>query len=165
MLRDVTDADLARILEINEANVPAVGGATLEHLTHLVAESSIALVTTMADPEIGTEIAGFCIVFAPQADYDSVNYLWFMEHHPRSMYLDRVAFDDRFHGRGLGSAMYAEVDRRIRRGHPDATGLTLEVNIDPPNEPSLAFHRKLGFDEVGRQVSKGIEVSLQHRYL
>ena len=86
-----------------------------------------------------------------------------MEHHPTTMYLDRVAFDERFHGRGLGSEMYAEVDHRIRRDHPDATGLTLEVNVDPPNEPSLAFHRKHGFVEVGRQISKGIEVSLMHR--
>ncbi|MGB3735887.1 MAG: GNAT family N-acetyltransferase [Ilumatobacter sp.] len=160
MLRELTDADLDRVLEINQANVPAVGSVTVEHLAHLVAASSIALVSDEDD-----DVAGFCIVFGPGANYDSVNYLWFMEHHPTAMYLDRVAFDDRFRGRGLGTDMYADVDRRLRADHPDATGLTLEVNIDPPNEPSLAFHRKLGFVEVGRQLSKGIEVSLQHREL
>lgn len=160
MLRDVTDADLDRVLEINQANVPAVGSATADHLRHLIAESSIALVA-----EIDGDIAGFCIVLGDGADYDSVNYVWFMEHHHTAMYLDRVAFDERFHGRGLGSEMYAEVDRRIRRNHPGATGLSLEVNVDPPNEPSLAFHHKHGFAEVGRQVSKGIEVSLMHRPL
>ncbi len=168
VLRNVTDADLNRILEINEANVPAVGTATLEHLAHLLAEGSIALVSELADDsadEVNGDIAGFSIVFGPNANYDSINYQWFMEHHPTSMYLDRVAFDDRFHGRGLGTEMYAEVDRLIRRDHPDSTGLSLEVNIDPPNEPSLAFHRKLGFVEVGRQMSKGIEVSLMHRTL
>ncbi len=158
MLRNLTDADLDRVLEINTANVPAVGSATVDHLRHLLAESSIALVS-----EVDGAVAGFCIVFGPGAEYDSVNYQWFMEHHPTSMYLDRVAFDDRFHGGGLGSAMYTEVDRRIRQHHPHATGLTLEVNIDPPNEPSLAFHRKLGFVEVARQMSKGIEVCLMQR--
>jgi hypothetical protein len=148
------------VLEINEANVPAVGPATSEHLAHLVAESAVALVSDVDDT-----VAGFCIVFGAGADYDSVNYLWFMEHHPRSMYLDRVAFDERFVGRKLGSEMYAEVDRLIRRNHHGTTGLSLEVNIDPPNEPSLAFHRTLGFIEVGRQMSKGIEVSLMHRPL
>lgn len=160
MLRRLTDADLQRVLDINQANVPEVGDATAVHLTRLVATSSISLVST-----VDAEVAGFCIVFGPDADYDSVNYQWFTEHHPTAMYLDRVAFDARFHGRGLGSKMYAEVDRLIRHEHPAATGLTLEVNIDPPNEPSLAFHRKLGFGEVGRQMSHGIEVSLMHRDL
>ncbi len=168
MIRDLTNDDLDRVLEINQANVPAVGPAAHAHLGHLVAHAAIALVAETGDgtDQMGrAEIAGFCIVFAAGADYDSINYLWFMEHHPTAMYLDRVAFDERFHGRGLGTEMYADVDRRIRAHHPDATGLTLEVNVDPPNEPSLAFHAKLGFVEVGRQVSKGIEVSLMHRPL
>jgi hypothetical protein len=29
--------------------------------------------------------------------------------------------------------------------------LTCEVNLRPPNEGSLRFHRRLGFREVGRQ--------------
>ncbi len=154
----MTDADLDRVLEINEANVPAVGSATMEHLRHLVSQSAMSIVSALDD-----DVVGFCIVFGPDADYDSVNYVWFMEHHPSSMYLDRVAFAARAQGRGLGAEMYDEVDRRLRRDHADATALTLEVNVDPPNEPSLAFHRKRGFVEVGRQMSKGIEVSLQRR--
>ena len=160
MMRTIASADLDRVRDLNQDNVPAVGDATRERLAHLVDESAIALVS-----EIDGEITGFCIVFGRGADYDSVNYLWFMERHPSAMYLDRVAFDERFQGRGLGTEMYDEVDRIIRRDHPTATGLTLEVNIDPPNEPSLAFHRKHGFVEVGRQMSKGIEVSLMHRPL
>ena len=154
------DHDLERVLEINQANVPEVGAATADHLAHLADTCSISVVSVVDE-----EVAGFCIVFGPDADYHSVNYRWFMQHHPTAMYLDRVAFDARFHGRGLGSAMYAEVDRLIRHEHPAATGLSLEVNVDPPNEPSLAFHHKLGFVEVGRQMSHGIEVSLQHRLL
>ncbi len=159
----MTDADLDRVLEINQANVPEVGSATLEHLTHLVQESSIALVTEIDEGRDAGEIAGFCIVFGLGASYDSVNYRWFMEHHPTSMYLDRVAFAEPFLGRGLGSQMYATLDQRIGERYPNAGGLSLEVNVDPPNERSLAFHHKLGFTEVGRQMSHGIEVSLMHR--
>lgn len=154
----MTASDLDRVTEINHDNVPSVGDATREHLGRLLAESAIALVD-----EVDGRVIGFCLVFGAGADYDSVNYRWFQEHHPSSMYLDRVAFDPDRVGRGLGSAMYAEVDRRIRAEHPDAVGLGLEVNIDPPNEPSLAFHARQGFVEVGRQMSHGIEVSLQHR--
>ncbi len=168
----MTTADLDRVLEINEANVPEVGALDRSRLAHLFGESAISLVSVHdsddsdgsgGSDDSGDGIEGFCLVFAPGADYGSVNYRWFSEHHPGSMYLDRVAFDQRHVGRGLGSAMYAEVDRVIATDHTAATGFTLEVNVDPPNEASLAFHRKLGFTEVGRQMSKGIEVSLLRR--
>lgn len=164
-------SDLDRVLEINAANVPDVGKSDAAHLRHLFDESAISLVCEVGEPgaAVGViepgEIAGFCILFAPGADYASVNYQWFATHHPGSMYLDRVAFDERFHGRGLGTVMYAEVERIIATEHPGTTEFTLEVNVDPPNEPSLAFHRKLGFVEVGRQMSHGIEVSLMTRQL
>ncbi len=155
-IRDMTAADLDRVLEINESNVPEVGPADLERLRFIVDESAMALVV-----ESGTgEVVGFCLVLAPGSSYDSINYSWFMDRYETSYYLDRVAFDSSAQGQGLGSALYAEVDRRLQQV---GTGLALEVNIDPPNEPSLAFHRKHGFIEVGRQMSKGIEVSMMHK--
>ena len=157
-IRPIEEADLDRVLEINETNVPEVGPLDLDRLRFLVGESPIALAVLVEE-----QVAGFCLVLAPGSDYESVNYRWFMERDDRALYLDRVAFDAAFRGRGLGSALYDDVDRRIRGDHPGASALTLEVNVDPPNEPSLRFHRKLGFVEVGRQMSKGIEVSLMSR--
>ena len=43
--------------------------------------------------------------------------------------------------------------------------LTLEVNLDPPNEPSLAFHARRGFVEVGQRDSGGHLVSLMAKPL
>jgi len=159
-IRDMTNNDLERVLEINEANVPEVGPADLERLGFIVGESAMALVVVDDSPDGRETIIGFCLVLAPGSTYDSINYLWFMQRYPDAYYLDRVAFDASAQGKGSGTALYAEVDRRLAEVGAD---LTLEVNIDPPNEPSLAFHRKHGFVEVGRHVSKGIEVSLQHK--
>lgn len=150
--------DLGRVLEINVANVPEVGPVDEQRLRYLVGESALPIAVDLDD-----RLVGFCLVLAPGSDYDSINYRWFMQHCPDSWYLDRVAVDVAFRGRGLGSLLYAEVDRRMRRDAPDVSALTLEVNIDPPNEPSLRFHDRLGFVEVGRQVSHGIEVSLMRR--
>jgi predicted GNAT superfamily acetyltransferase len=155
MIRDMTATDLERVLEINEANVPEVGPADMDRLQFLVEESGFSLVV-----EVDGVVAGFCVVLAKGSSYDSVNYIWFMERYDDVLYLDRVAFDAAAQGQGLGSALYSEVDRRLAK---QALGLTLEVNVDPPNEPSLAFHRKHGYVEVGRQMSKGIEVSLMHK--
>jgi len=156
--RPIEAPDLDRVLEINAANVPGVGAIELGELEFLVGESAIALVAEHDDA-----LVGFCLVLAPGSAYGSVNYRWFMERYPEAMYLDRVAFDASAQGRGWGTAMYDEVDRRISHGSVQTTGLTLEVNVDPPNEQSLRFHAKQGFVEVGRQMSHGVEVSLMRR--
>ncbi len=113
--------------------------------------------------ELDAAIVGFCLVMRSDASYDSVNYRWFTERHTDFMYLDRVAFDAAAQGRGLGTQLYAEVDRMMAE-LDDAAHLALEVNVDPPNEPSLAFHARRGFVEVGQQDTPyGIRVSMQMR--
>ena len=139
VIRDIAPTDLDAILTINQANVPEVGPVDAERLAFIVNESAIALVASVDDV-----VAGFCLVLAPASSYDSVNYRWFMERHPDAMYLDRVAIDATFRGRGLGSLLYADVDRAIEDRFDNACSLTLEVNVDPPNEASLRFHDRLG---------------------
>ena len=156
--RPIEASDLDRVLEINAANVPDVGAVDVGELAFLVGESAIALAAEHDD-----DLVGFCLVLAPGSSYESVNYRWFMERYPDALYLDRVAFDASAQGHGWGTAMYDEVSHRIRADFARTTALTLEVNVDPPNDPSLRFHAKLGFVEVGRQMSHGIEVSLMRR--
>ena len=157
-IRPIAASDLPRILEINEANVPEVGSVDAARMEFIVGESPIALAT-----ELGGAVVGFCLVLGAASSYDSVNYRWFTQRHDRFMYLDRVAFDPAARGQGLGTALYGEVDRRMR-DHPDVDHLALEVNADPPNEGSLRFHARLGFVEVGQQDTPyGIRVSMQMR--
>ena len=156
-IRPITPRDLPRILEINEANVPDVGSIDAARLEFIVGESPIALAAERDD------VVGFCLVMGSTSVYDSVNYRWFTERYDRFMYLDRVAFDAAARGQGLGTALYAEVERRMRE-HRDVDHLALEVNADPPNEGSLRFHARLGFVEVGQQDTPyGIRVSMQMR--
>ena len=159
VIRPIEPSDLARILQINEANVPEVGSVDADRMAFLLAESPIALAVGIVD-----ELVGFCLVMPSDSEYDSVNYRWFTERHDDFMYLDRVAFDANAQGRGLGTLLYAEVDRLMYE--LGATHLALEVNVDPPNEPSLAFHARRGFVEVGQQDTPyGIRVSMQMRYV
>jgi predicted GNAT superfamily acetyltransferase len=161
LLRNLRPSDLETIHRINQGEVPAVGTETIEDLADIAEQSTIALVA-----EVDGEIAGFCLVLAPGAEYDSLNYLWFSERYDDFVYLDRVAFPATFQRRGLGTAMYAEVERLAAERRPSATDFTLEVNLRPPNDQSLAFHARLGFVEVGQQETDyGALVSLMAKPL
>jgi hypothetical protein len=166
-LRDYDPSDLAVVHAINQGEVPAVGSEEIEDLAHIAAQSIIALVAVVdGDAGVDPEIAGFCMVLAPGADYDSGNYLWFSERFDDFVYLDRVAIPARFRRGGIGRAMYAEVERRAASVRPSATQFTLEVNLEPRNDLSLAFHAALGFVEVGqRRTDYGTTVSLMAKPL
>lgn len=153
--------DLPAAHAINQGEVPAVGSETVEGLGRIADQSVIALVA-----EDGGAVAGFCLVLAPGADYGSGNYLWFSERYDEFIYLDRIAISPSFQRRGLGRAMYAEVERLAAECRPAATDFTLEVNLRPRNDTSLAFHASLGFVEVGqRETSYGALVSLMAKPL
>lgn len=181
-IRNIKADDLGETLAINQANVPEVGDLDAPRLADLHAMSSIALGVFTDHPADGerTEgkgtrvtggnsnftLLGFCLVLPPEVGYTSVNYRWFMERYTDAFYLDRVAFDASARRRGLGTELYAAVEDRIRSRYPDVARLGLEVNCDPPNEPSLRFHSRLGFREVGRQSTPyGIEVALMTKMM
>lgn len=162
-LREYDPADLVAIHTINEAAYPAVGTETIADLGHIADESIIALV---AEHAATGAVAGFCLVLAPGADYDSMNYMWFADRYDDFVYLDRVAIAPAFQRQGLGRLMYAEVERLAAERRPAARDFTLEVNLRPRNDQSLAFHAGLGFVEVGQQETDyGTLVSLMAKPL
>ena len=158
-VRALRYGDLGRVLEINQANTPEVGTIDADRLAFLFGESTIALAA-----EVGAEIVGFALVLPPGSTYDSVNYRWFADRGDDVMYLDRVAIDAGHRRLGLGRALYTTVFDRIASDHAGMSRLGLEVNVEPPNPGSMAFHRGMGFTEVGRQATPyGAVVSLMER--
>jgi predicted GNAT superfamily acetyltransferase len=157
VLRPMTDDDLERVLRLNADHVELLSELDLDRLLLLRSWSSRADVV-LSDGVL----AGFVLVFSPGSPYDSPNYRWFEATYGEGFdYLDRIVVDDRFRRRGLAGAVYDEVEASAaRRGR-----LTLEVNLDPPNEPSLAFHRSRGYREVGRLGDPGHLVSLMAKEL
>lgn len=80
-------------------------------------------------------------------DYASPNYLWFRARFPRFVYVDRVVVAPSARGRGLARALYA--DLMVRAAGAGHGLLVCEVNADPPNPVSDAFHAAFGFAEIG----------------
>jgi uncharacterized protein len=103
--------------------------------------------------EIEAEIAAFLIVLDATADYQSINYQWFRDRYRDFLYIDRIAVDSRFHRGGLGRALYQDLFAEVRRR--DVARICAEVNLQPPNPGSIAFHRAMGFVEVGELEHPG----------
>jgi predicted GNAT superfamily acetyltransferase len=141
-LRPITEADVPDVLALNERNVELLAPMDEDRLHEL---------NSLADRfdvlEVDGAFAGFVITFTPGAPYDSELYGWFSERYAADFYyLDRIVLHEDFRRRGLGGFVYDEMESTARK----YGRLVLEVNVQPPNDPSIAFHAARGFTEVSR---------------
>ncbi len=152
MIRPFEQTDLAWALKLNAELEVELSPLTGTRLLELAEQAFHARV-------IGPDRA-LLIAFDQDADYDSPNFLWFRVRYPRFIYVDRIAVAPEARGSGLARALYEDLFQAARAaGHTD---IVCEVNSDPPNPQSDAFHARLGFEDVGLgRLSSGKRV----RYL
>jgi uncharacterized protein len=136
----ITRDKLDAVLALNNAHAAELSLLTAAVLGHLVAEAIYA--KRMGD------IDAFLIAFDQDADYDSPNFLWHKQRARRFVYVDRIAVAGHARGRGLARALYEDLFRAAAVAGHDL--ICCEVNADPPNPASDAFHAALGFDTVGQ---------------
>jgi predicted GNAT superfamily acetyltransferase len=156
-LRPIAEADVPAVLALNHRFVDLLSPLDAERLLWLVGLSDHADVV-----EVGERVVGFVLTMAPGSDYDSDNYRWHAEHYDDAFYyLDRIVIAEEMRRRGLAGFVYdamEDVARPLGR-------MTLEVNVDPPNLGSLAFHERRGYVEVGRLGEPGHVVGLMTKEL
>ena len=93
------------------------------------------------------------LAFDQDADYDSPNFLWFRSRYSRFVYVDRVVVAGAARGRGHARRLYGDLFQHVSlAGHER---VVCEINSDPPNPASDAFHAALGFVEVGSAAIHG----------
>lgn len=100
--------------------------------------------------------------------YASPNYLWFKTRQSRFVYVDRIVVAEDVRGKGHARLLYADlIEQASAAGHES---IVCEVNLDPPNPASDAFHESLGFRQVGTAAIHGgsktvryLELALQDR--
>ena len=137
------DPDLrAQVLALNNAHAVELSLLDATRLLDLVGEAFLAA-------RIG-RLDALMLAFDQRANYDSPNFLWLRERFDRFVYVDRVVTAPHARGRGLARALYAHLFDVARvAGH---VRIVCEVNADPPNPASDAFHSALGFAPVGSAV-------------
>lgn len=128
------------VLALNNRHAEELSWLEPAELSRLVAKAFYAR-------RIG-EIEAFLLAFDQDADYDSPNFLWFKARYPRFVYVDRIAVAESARGKGYARTLYRDLfDVAGGNGHDI---VVCEVNSDPPNPASDAFHAALGFREVGQ---------------
>jgi predicted GNAT superfamily acetyltransferase len=140
-IRDVREADLDSVLALNESEVPHVGSIGLAQLEWFARNAACFRVAAGADG-----IGAYLVGMRPGTIYQSPNYRWFCEHYADFAYVDRVAVAARARRQGLATRLYEDFAASVSG---DVDVMTCEVNIRPPNETSMRFHRQLGFEQVG----------------
>jgi predicted GNAT superfamily acetyltransferase len=162
VLRALDVSDLPDVLVLNDAAYPAVPLSSVEELAELLDFDGFGFAVT--DDDDGRLIA-FLIGLRPGNDYASENYRFFDARGSDYLYVDRIVVAEAARGRRIGQQLYDAVFDLARS--ESRTEVDCEVNLDPPNPGSLAFHARLGFERVGEQVTKGgaVTVALLAKWL
>jgi len=133
------------LLALNNAHARELSWLEPDRLIHLIREAFVARRIGHAD--------AFLLAFDQDADYDSPNFLWFRSRYDRFVYVDRIVVAATARGRGYARQLYNDLfERASQAGHKH---VVCEVNSNPPNPASDAFHAALGFVEVGSGTFHG----------
>ena len=143
------------LLALNNDHSVELSPLTLAELDLLIRESFFSAAINDSD--------ALLIAFDQSSRYQHVNFLWFRaffekahqenSHNDKNananfVYIDRVVTSPASRGKGYARALYTDLFQRAKSaGH---TRIACEVNLDPPNPVSDAFHASLNFHEVGR---------------
>lgn len=141
--RPIVPGDLPALLALSNAHADEIGISEERKFHGIVASAAFALAVGPAgDPD------AFLVAFDHQTPPQGPNHSWFLERQPRFLYVDRVCVHPRARRQGLARALYQRTFELA--ASRDLVLVCCEVNSDPPNPASDAFHAALGFVETGR---------------
>ncbi|HTT84582.1 MAG TPA: GNAT family N-acetyltransferase [Rhizomicrobium sp.] len=131
--------DLGALFALSNAQEREIGVVTRAAFEELVGLSFRTRMTPARD--------AFLIALAEKAPQDAPNYRWFAERFERFVYIDRVVVAEHARRKGLARLLYDDLFAAAAQA--GYAHVCCEVNIDPPNPGSDAFHTPLGFLEIG----------------
>lgn len=126
---------------MNNGAVPAVNPHDAESFAALLAMADRTWVVDDAG-----QLGAMLVTFAPGAAYESQNYAWLSERYMNFGYVDRIIVADSHRRIGLAGRLYDTFARNARLAGKDR--LLCEVNVEPPNPASIAFHGAGGWAAI-----------------
>lgn len=149
--------DVVPAAELDRAALLALNNAYATELSPLDAAALDRLLATAAHATGVAPADALLIAFDQDADYASVNFRWWQARRPNFLYVDRLVVAPHARGKGLARALYAD----LFAAHPGRV-VVCEVNSDPPNPASDAFHAVHGFGYAGEATLHGRGKSVRY---
>jgi uncharacterized protein len=140
---DLGNLDANTTLQLNNAHAKETSELDLARLTTLLDMACYAR-------GIDQGKIAFLIALDHTAPYENPNFAWFKRAYPSFVYIDRVIVAESARGQGVAKLVYEDL---FAFAH--STGvhrIVCEVNSEPPNPASDAFHLAMGFEKVGQAV-------------
>jgi predicted GNAT superfamily acetyltransferase len=142
-IRDIDVDDFPEILKLNQGALPQVNPVEMDALHWFKQEAAYFRVA-----EAGGNLVGFLIAVAHDSGYPSKYFGWFCDRYDKFIYVDRVIVTESARGKRVAWRLFEDVERfASERAFP----LASDVYSHPPNQISLSFHDKYGFQRVGSQ--------------
>ncbi|MCC9645090.1 GNAT family N-acetyltransferase [Rhodopirellula sp. JC740] len=154
-VRAMQTRDSEMVVQLNADAVAFTSPMDVDRLRVLTRLCSLCLVA-----EHHQTVVGFLLAMPEGVDYDNGNYCWFSQRLRHFLYVDRVVVSASARGLGVASSLY----ERLYREATDTGALQIaaEIDCEPANLPSLQFHERQHFVEIGkRELPSGKWVSMQ----
>ena len=141
-LRDARAKDAGWMNALNNDCAPAMNAMNPAEFAAVLAGAARTRIVERAG-----QVLGALITYDHLADaYESANYDWFRERFSPFSYVDRVMVLEGGRETGAGRALYE--DLTAWTAEHGLERICCEVNERPANPGSIAFHQKLGFEQV-----------------
>ncbi len=144
IIRRVLNSDYTSIIDLNQSEVHNTSSMDLDRLKMLDSLSDYHRVAV-----VNEQITAFIMAMKDHVPYENDNYRWFSSRYDSFLYIDRIVVGKEFQGCKIGPFLYEDLFNYARAINVDI--IACEINIIPPNNISLSFHKKHCFREVGRQ--------------
>ncbi|MFL3006875.1 MAG: GNAT family N-acetyltransferase [Candidatus Neomarinimicrobiota bacterium] len=142
-IKTVDKSDFDFVLSLNQKTLPEVSSIDLVGMSYFLKNSSYFKIILHKNHPVG-----FCIGLMPGKDYSSENYIWINRRCNSFIYVDRIVINEKHRNKGIGSYLYTHLEETYCG---KVENITCEVNILPYNKPSMNFHKKYGFKEIGQK--------------
>lgn len=138
--------EIVALLDLNNQHAKETSLLDSESLNALLASAFFAR-------GVDRGATAFLIALSHTACYANPNFIWFKTRRESFVYVDRVVVSQNARGQGIARTLYKDLFAGAKQAGFDL--VVCEVNIDPPNPASEAFHAAMGFSRVGEAAIYG----------
>lgn len=138
---DLSSLDVTAVLLLNNANAKETSTLDNTGLKTLLEMSFYAR-------GIDSGATAFLIALEHSAHYVNPNFMWFKASRESFVYIDRIIVSISARGQGIARVLYEDLLAAAKRSGHDR--VVCEVNVQPPNPASEAFHLAMGFEAIGQ---------------